>query len=76
MYIVIEIQTTNNTVSIVPPVSFDNIEKAYQKFYTVLAAAAVSTVPIHAAILLNEKGELMRSEYFDHTVSDNIESIE
>ena len=75
MYIVIETQTTNDSVAIAPPVSFNNIDKAYQKFYMILAAAAVSNIPIHAAIMLNEKGELIRSEYFDHTVIEN-ESME
>lgn len=75
MYIVIETQTTNDSVVVAPPVSFNNIDKAYQKFYMILAAAAVSNIPIHAAIMLNEKGELIRSEYFDHTVIEN-ESME
>ena len=75
MYIVIEFQTTRKTAAIVPSVAFTDLNQAYQKYYTILAAAAVSNVPIHAAIMLNEKGELIRSEYFDHTVIEN-ESME
>lgn len=44
MYTIIELQSTNGTMAVVPPVSFSNINEAYQKFYMALAAAAVSTV--------------------------------
>lgn len=68
MYTIIELQSTNGTMAVVPPVSFSNINEAYQKFYIALAAAAVSTVPIHAVVMLNEKGEFIRSEFFEHNV--------
>lgn len=66
MYTIIELQSTNGTMAVVPPVSFNNLNKAYQKFYMALAAAAVSTIPTHAVVMLNEKGEFIRSEYFEH----------
>lgn len=70
MYIVLELQTTNGTTAVVPPVAFDNLEQAYQKFYTVLAAAAVSSVQIHSATMLNENGDLIRAEHFEHPVEE------
>lgn len=66
MYTIIELQSTNGTTVVVPPVSFNNLNEAYQKFYMALAAAAVSAVPTHAVVMLNEKGEFIRSEYFEH----------
>ncbi len=66
MYTIIELQSTNGTTAVVPPVSFNNLNEAYQKFYMALAAAAVSTIPTHAVVMLNEKGEFIRSEYFEH----------
>ena len=66
MYIVIEMQTNNGTTAIVPPVTFDDINKAYQKYYQILSAAAVSSVPTHTAIILTERGDVVRVEHFEH----------
>lgn len=66
MYIVIEMQTNNGTTAIVPPVTFENINQAYQKYYQVLSAAAVSSVPTHTAIILTERGDVVRVEHFEH----------
>lgn len=66
MFIVIEMQTNNGTTAIVPPVTFDDINKAYQKYYQVLSAAAVSSVPTHTAIILTERGDVVRVEHFEH----------
>lgn len=68
MYIVIELQTTGETTAIVPPVAFADLNQAYQKYYTVLSAAAVSTLPIHAAAIINETGAMVRSDVFEHPV--------
>ena len=66
MFIVIEMQTNNGTTAIVPPVTFDDINKAYQKYYQILSAAAVSSVPTHTAIILTERGDVVRVEHFEH----------
>ena len=65
-YIVIEMQTTNGTTSTLTTVK-NNIAEAEQKYHTVLAAAAVSQVPLHSASMLNERGQLIKYELFDHT---------
>ena len=65
MYIVIELQTTGGvTANIVT--AYADFAVALQKYYTILAAAAVSSVEIHAAVMLNAKGELLRHESFTH----------
>lgn len=76
MYIVLELQTTNGVTAIVPPASYDNINAAYQKYYTGLAAAAVSAVPVHTMMLINEFGNLIRVEYFEHPVEEEPEEPE
>jgi len=64
MYIVIELQTTDKTAVITS--TYDDLAKAYQKFYTICAAAAVSSVPCHTAVILTETGRVIASETFAH----------
>ncbi len=65
MYIIIEMQTTNNTTSILAD-AYADVNIAYQKYYTVLAAAAVSNVPIHTAMMVTDSGLLMKTDSFKH----------
>jgi len=65
MYIVIELQTNGGvTANIVT--AYADFSVALQAYYTILAAAAVSSVEIHAAVMVNSKGELLRHESFTH----------
>ena len=71
MYIVIELQTINDS-------QVANIVNAYteqavaeQKYHSILAAAAVSALPCHAAVMLDEKGRMIKSEYYTHEVNNN-----
>lgn len=63
-YVVIEMQTSESTA--VLATSYTDINVAMQKFYTVLAAAAVSKVPIHTALLVTNKGLVLKAEHFKH----------
>jgi hypothetical protein len=66
-YIVIELQTdaAGQTANIVT--AYDNQPQAEAKFHTILAAAAVSPVPKHAAVILSEEGLIVRQWCYDHT---------
>ena len=64
-YIVIEMQTTNGVTAAIIN-TFDNYPQAEQKYHTVLAAAAVSAVPTHAAAMLTERGNLVKYECYEH----------
>lgn len=69
MYIVIELQTNGGvTANIVR--AYEDFAVALQAYYTTLAAAAVSSVEIHAAVMVNAKGELLRHESFTHKEAD------
>lgn len=46
--------------------AFDNQNQADAKFFTVLAAAAVSNVPKHSVTLLHEDGFVIRNETYVH----------
>ena len=65
-YLVIEIQknsdgTIGNLVFV-----YDNINAAESKYHTILAAAAVSSVAVHSAVLLNETGYHVKHESYNH----------
>lgn len=65
-YIVIELQkdttgTVGNLVS-----SYDNLAEAESKYYSILAAAAVSDIPVHSAIIVSEEGFPVKHQCYKH----------
>lgn len=69
-YVVIEMQTDAEGTVVSLTDSFDNLDAAYNKYYTILAYAAISTLPRHAASLLTNDGLLYESKSFDHIISE------
>ncbi len=65
MFIVIEMQTNGGEVATIIN-KYTDLNQAYQKYYTVLAAAAVSNVEVHTAVILTETGKVVASEHFAH----------
>ena len=66
MYIVVEIQTNaNGSVSTLVN-SYESRGAAESKFHTVLAAAAISELPCHAAVLLTEQGLILSNGFYEH----------
>lgn len=61
MFIVLEIQSGNVIASTYP----DGAD-AENKYHTILAYAAKSDIPVHAAAMLNENGALIKHEYYVH----------
>ena len=68
MYIVIELQTINDSQVANIVNVYTEQKVAEQKYHTILAAAAVSSLPCHAAVMLDEKGRMIKSEYYTHEV--------
>lgn len=67
MYIIIEIQKSNKgTVSIVPPSSYNELNKAEQAYHAALSAAAVSNVNVHSVVMLSDTGERIKGETYYH----------
>ena len=67
VYIIIEIQKSNNgTVAIVPPSSFSDQNVAEQAYHQALSAAAVSQVNVHSVVMLSDTGERMKGETYYH----------
>jgi hypothetical protein len=69
MFIVIELQTNGGKVSTITT-AYEDENTAYQKYYQILSFAAVSTVDVHSACVMNEYCGILRSETFDHRTTD------
>lgn len=65
MYIVLEIQTmADGTVATLPPIIKATRDEAESVYHSILSYAAVSVLPMHAAILMTNEGrEIMHQAY-------------
>ena len=66
MYIVIEIQKNADGIMSDITTSFNTLPEAYNKYYSVLAFAAISELPVHSAALMSEEGFVVESKCFKH----------
>lgn len=74
MYIVIEIQTSTQVATIVT--SHSNRNEAEQKYHQILAAAAVSAVPKHGAVMLTDEGVRLKGECYIHEQEEEPGEVE
>lgn len=65
MYIVVELQKTGNQVGNFV-YAFENKNEADSKFHAVMSAAAVSAIPVHSAILIDEQCNIYNSGVYEH----------
>lgn len=70
-YIVIEHQTTDSDVTSVLTTVHTTREEAEQKYHTVLAAAAVSGLKYHGAMLINAFGDLYKNEHYPELMPES-----
>ena len=66
MFIVIELQKNAEGVVSNIVTSFDNLAEAESKYYSILAAAAVSKIPVHSAIIVSEEGFPVKNQCYKH----------
>lgn len=66
MYILIEMQTTGTQTVLVPPVTYTDRNTAESAYYMTLAGAAVSTVNVHTVVLLDEHGNALKRDFYEH----------
>lgn len=66
MYILHEMQTTGAETALVPAVTKANYNEAESAFHVAAAAAAISTVPVHTIVLMDEHGNVKRRECYEH----------
>ena len=65
MYIVFEIQYNGKTAATLTNV-YETANDANAKYHTILASAAVSSLPVHSAVIMDETGNLIKSEFYRH----------
>ena len=68
MYYVIEIQTNADGTKGTLVYDFEDRNAAMAKYHTVLASAAVSSVLVHACVVLTREGVAIAHESFTHPV--------
>lgn len=66
MYIVIELQTANDGSVGNFVWAYESREQAEAKYHTVLAAAAVSSLPVHSCVILRNDGQQMAAQAYKH----------
>lgn len=65
-YLVIEIQKfSDGTVAVPPIASYDSFFEALSRYHTILASAAISDVPVHTCVVLNEVGQEIRMDSYN-----------
>lgn len=64
--IIIEIQHSNAGTTATICTTHTNQSEAEQKYHTVLAAAAASSVNVHSAVMLDDTGERIKGETYYH----------
>ena len=65
-YLVTEIQTFEGGAVQNPTYAFDDRNKAEAKYHAILAAAAVSALPVHSALLFTDEGFALESKCYKH----------
>ena len=66
MYILHEIQTTGNSTALVPAQTFTDKNQAESAYHTAMAAAAISNVTVHTVVLMDEHGNTVKREFYEH----------
>lgn len=64
MYIVLEIQTSTTVATLVN--SYEDRNQAESKYHQILSAAALSSVPKHSAVLMDDVGETIKMDSYIH----------
>lgn len=67
MYIILEMQTdANGNTAVLPAHQKADRKEADGVYHQILSVAATSTVPVHSAFIVDEYGNIIRSEYYTH----------
>ena len=65
-YIVIELQKNADGMVSNLVTSHDTLAEAESKYYSILAYAAVSEIPVHSAIIVSEEGFPVKHNCYKH----------
>ena len=71
--IVTEIQKFEDGAMSTPSYAYDSQLSAEAKYHAILAGAAVSALPVHAAIMFSEEGFPLKHECYKHVLEEAAE---
>lgn len=71
MFLVIEMQTNNGTIAHLA-YSYNTMPEADSKFYSIMSAAAISNIPKHGAVLLDEDCHILKAECYKHEIESEV----
>jgi len=66
-YFVIEIQVLENGTVGNQVWAFNNLSEAESKYHATLSLAAVSGLPVHTVLIINEEGYTIRAQTYNKT---------
>lgn len=66
MFILIELQKNGDQTALVPVRTYTDRLQAESAYYTTLAAAAISSVEVHTVLLIDDHGEPIKREFYEH----------
>ena len=66
MYIIQEIQTNGSNTALLPAITEQDRNRAESAFHSILASAAISSVNVHTVVMLDEHGNTVRREFYEH----------
>lgn len=64
-YLTIELQTNDGVTSNIVT-QYNELKLAESAFYSVCSSAIISSVEVHAIILMDENGIVIKNEFFKH----------
>lgn len=66
MFIILEMQTNNDTTALVPAVTYTSKNEAESAYHLKLGGAALSDVNVHTVVMLDEHGNVVKREFYEH----------
>lgn len=73
MFIVIEMQTNTDGSLGNLVYKYNTKAEAESKYHAILSAAAISSLPVHTALMTNEYGMDVKSQYYIHEQTVEVE---
>ena len=70
MYIIQEIQTSSGVSSLLPAITKSDLNEAGSAFHSICAAAAVSSVTVHTAVVYDEHGNVILRQFYEHLAEE------
>lgn len=68
MYIIQEIQTTDGNTALLPAITKESKNEMESTYHSIMAAAAISSVTVHACVCFDEHGNDVTpgKRYYEH----------